>query len=48
VEFVTGLYASALLGQPVIRIDLVPGHPFYDDLNGGLSNVTITQRLVNA
>ena len=47
-EFVTGLYASALLGQPVIRTDLAPGHPFYDDLSGGLSNATITQRLVNA
>jgi predicted dehydrogenase len=45
-EFVTGLYASALLGQPVIRTHLTPGHPFYDDLSGGLSNATITQRLV--
>ena len=47
-EFVTALYASSLLGQPVIRTDLIPGHPFYDELSGGLSNATITQRLANA
>ncbi len=47
-EFVTGLYASALLGEPVIRTDLIPAHPFYDELSGGLSNATITQRLANA
>ena len=44
-EFVTGLYASALLGQPVTRTDLTPGHPFYDDLSGGLAKATISQRL---
>lgn len=36
-EFVTALYASALLGRPVRRDELVPGHPFYADLSGGLS-----------
>lgn len=35
VEFVTVVYASALLQQPVVRADLVPGHPFYDALSGG-------------
>jgi predicted dehydrogenase len=47
-EFVTGLYASALLGRPVTRLDLVPGHPFYDNLSGGLSNATISARLATA
>jgi predicted dehydrogenase len=35
-ELVTGLYASAITGRPVHRSDLVPGHPFYSALNGGI------------
>ncbi|GAA3022874.1 Gfo/Idh/MocA family oxidoreductase [Streptosporangium longisporum] len=33
-ELITGLYASAATGRPVLRADLVPGHPFYDRLDG--------------
>jgi predicted dehydrogenase len=45
VEFVTGVYASALLGTGVQRADLVPGHPFYGDLSGGLAADDITARM---
>ncbi|HSU35138.1 MAG TPA: Gfo/Idh/MocA family oxidoreductase [Propionibacteriaceae bacterium] len=45
VEFVTAVYASALLGTPVHRSDLVPGHPFYADLTGGMSADEITARM---
>jgi hypothetical protein len=44
-EFVTAVYASALLGVPVRRDELVPGHPFYDDLSGGLSDEQVTSRM---
>ena len=40
-EFVTALYASAITGAPVNRADLVPGHPFYTALNGGVDQTTI-------
>ena len=40
-EFVTALYASAITGAPVNRADLVPGHPFYTALNGGVDQGTI-------
>ncbi|MEV6281434.1 Gfo/Idh/MocA family oxidoreductase [Kribbella sp. NPDC051770] len=42
-EFVTALYASALTGQAVRRADLVPGHPFYQALNGGLPQSELTE-----
>ena len=45
VEFVTAVYASALLGTPVRRADLVPSHPFYADLTGGLAAEEITARM---
>lgn len=44
-EFITGLYASALTGGPVRREDLCPGHPFYADLSGGLDADQVTQRM---
>ena len=44
-EFVTGVYASALLGTPVRRAELVPGHPFYADLTGGMAAEDITARM---
>ena len=44
-EFVTGVYASALLGTGVQRADLVPGHPFYGDLSGGMAADDITARM---
>jgi Predicted dehydrogenases and related proteins len=44
-EFVTALYASAITGAPVNRADLVPGHPFYTALNGGVDQSTITRTL---
>ena len=34
-ELITALYQSAITGQPVLRSELAPGNPFYDDLNGG-------------
>jgi predicted dehydrogenase len=34
-EFITGLYQSAITGQPVQRTELVAGNPFYDHLDGG-------------
>ncbi len=43
-EFVTALYASAITGAPVNRADLVPGHPFYTALNGGVDQATVAQR----
>lgn len=45
IEFVTAVYASALLGAPVRRDDLVPGYPFYADLSGGIAADEITQRM---
>lgn len=42
-EFVTALYASAITGAPVNRADLVPGHPFYSALNGGVDQATIAR-----
>ncbi|WP_052422905.1 Gfo/Idh/MocA family oxidoreductase [Nonomuraea candida] len=35
-EFVTGLYASAFTGRPVLRSELTPDHPFYHRLDGGV------------
>ncbi|GAA3134608.1 Gfo/Idh/MocA family oxidoreductase [Planomonospora alba] len=35
-EFVTGLYASALTGRPVLREEIGPHDPFYHRLDGGL------------
>ncbi|RCG30639.1 gfo/Idh/MocA family oxidoreductase [Sphaerisporangium album] len=35
-EFVTGLYASALTGRPVLRSDLTEDNPFYHRLDGGI------------
>ncbi|MCE0540358.1 Gfo/Idh/MocA family oxidoreductase [Kineosporia rhizophila] len=34
-ELVTGLYQAAITGQPVLRSELVPGNPFYSQLDGG-------------
>jgi hypothetical protein len=34
-EFITGLYASAFTGRPVLRGDLTLENPFYHRLNGG-------------
>lgn len=47
VELVTAVYASALLGTPVRRSELVPSHPFYADLTGGMSADEITARMSN-
>jgi predicted dehydrogenase len=44
-EFVTGVYASALLGRGILRDELVPGHPFYADLSGGMPADDITARM---
>ena len=33
-ELISGLYASAFTGLPVLRTDLVPDHPFYHRLDG--------------
>ncbi len=41
-EFVSGVYASALLGTRILRAELVPGHPFYADLSGGMAADDIT------
>jgi hypothetical protein len=41
-EFVSGVYASALLGTRILRAELVPGHPFYADLTGGMAADDIT------
>lgn len=45
-EFVSALYASALTGRPVDRADLVPGHPFYAALNGGVDQEVIDQAMI--
>jgi predicted dehydrogenase len=45
VEFVSGVYASALLGREILREDLVAGHPFYADLSGGMAAEEITARM---
>ncbi|HEU4545946.1 MAG TPA: hypothetical protein VFR88_06615, partial [Microlunatus sp.] len=47
-ELVTALYASSLTGTTVNRRDLVPGHPHYARLDGGLSADAVTARLVGA
>jgi hypothetical protein len=47
-ELVTALYASSLTGTTVQRCDLVPGHPHYARLDGGLSADAVTARLVGA
>lgn len=44
-EFVSALYASAILGGPVNRADLVPGHPFYAALNGGIDQAEIDKAM---
>ncbi|HEY5980327.1 MAG TPA: Gfo/Idh/MocA family oxidoreductase [Microlunatus sp.] len=44
-ELVTALYASSLSGETVHRRDLVPGHPHYARLDGGLSADAVTARL---
>jgi predicted dehydrogenase len=46
-EFVTALYASAFTGRPVDRAELVPGHPFYDRLDGGLAQAEIDEIVVS-
>ncbi|MFK0003437.1 Gfo/Idh/MocA family protein [Paenarthrobacter sp. NPDC090522] len=33
-EFAAAIYASAFTGRPVRRGDIVPGHPFYDGMDG--------------
>ena len=45
IEFVTGVYASALLGRAILRAELVPGHPFYANLTGGMAVDDITARM---
>jgi predicted dehydrogenase len=47
-ELVTALYASSLTGTTVHRRDLVPGHPHYARLDGGLSADAVSARLVGA
>ncbi|MEO5959460.1 MAG: Gfo/Idh/MocA family oxidoreductase [Opitutaceae bacterium] len=37
IEFLTALYKSAFTGQPVGRLTIQPGDPFYSSLNGGFS-----------
>lgn len=41
IELVTAFYASGLTGRAVSRAELVPGHPFYDSLSGGLGQADI-------
>ncbi len=41
-ELVSAVYASAITGRPVNRTDLVPGHPFYSALHGGVPQEQIT------
>lgn len=41
-ELVSAVYASAITGRPVNRTDLVPGHPFYAALHGGVPQEEIT------
>ena len=45
-EFVSALYASALTGGPIDRADLVPGHPFYAALNGGVDQDVIDKAMI--
>lgn len=45
-ELVTAVYASSLTGEAVHRRDLVPGHPHYTRLDGGLPADAVTARLV--
>lgn len=45
-EFVSALYASAIMGGPVNRADLVPGHPFYAALNGGVGQDKIDKAMI--
>jgi predicted dehydrogenase len=47
-ELVTALYASSLTGETVHRHDLVPGHPHYARLDGGLTADAVTARLVGS
>ncbi|HEY5788854.1 MAG TPA: Gfo/Idh/MocA family oxidoreductase [Microlunatus sp.] len=47
-ELVTALYGSSLTGETVHRRDLVPGHPHYARLDGGLSADAVTARLVTS
>lgn len=47
-ELVTALYASSLTGETVHRRDLVPGHPHYARLDGGLTADAVTARLVGS
>ncbi|GAA3701246.1 Gfo/Idh/MocA family oxidoreductase [Microlunatus aurantiacus] len=47
-ELVTALYASSLTGEPVHRRDLVPGHPHYTRLDGGLTADAVTARLAGS
>jgi predicted dehydrogenase len=42
-EFVTALYSSAITGEAVHRADLTPDHPFYQALNGGITNARISE-----
>jgi predicted dehydrogenase len=44
-EFVSALYASAINQVPVNRADLVPGHPFYAALNGGVDQADIDKAM---
>ena len=34
-ELAAAIYASAFTGTPVRRGEIVPGHPFYDGMDGG-------------
>jgi predicted dehydrogenase len=47
-ELVTALYASSLTGETVHRRDLVPGHPHYARLDGGLTADAVTARLAGS
>jgi hypothetical protein len=40
-EFITGLYRSAITGKPVLRSELTPADPFYSALNGVSSTETV-------
>lgn len=43
-ELITAIYASALLGRPVQRDELVPDHLFYGDLTGSIDQARIAER----
>ena len=47
-ELVTAFYASGLTGRPIHRADLVPGHPFYDSLSGGIAQSEIDRRMTQS